>query len=210
MSTAPEHTVPAAHSPRQFSLRFLFKLTLVIAILLTIGVFHSLWTPFTIAIPLAVWFIDHVRLVTPRWLAHASIALFGISLCVPAFSLRIMGPPDLIFGWLLFAGSFMVLPDIFFSEFLVSEPSEFPFALAYTAGAAANVCFLTGYIAHFFAQKSPRASTYARRAALLTLPLAGIDLVALLTADEVVLIYPGFGCWTAAMLALYLGMRRPT
>jgi hypothetical protein len=31
----------------------------------------------------------------------------------------------------------------------------------------------------------------------------------LLTSLELGLIYPGFGCWVAAMLALYLGMRRP-
>jgi hypothetical protein len=208
MSPAPEHPIPAAHSPRQFSLRSLFKLTVLAAILLTIGVVHSPWTPVTIALPLAVWFVFRAKLIRPRWLAHGSIAVFGVSLLLPAASVRIMGNPEIFMGWFAFAVSFSALPEVFLGDWLIREPDELHWAIAYTAGAAANFSFLTGYIAHFFAKKFPRAATYARRAAIVALVFACVSLVMLLMSLELGLIYPGYGCWVAAMLALYLGTRR--
>ncbi len=211
MATAPEHVTPAAHPPRQFSLRDLFKLTLFVAILLTIGVIHSPWTPITIVIPLTVWFVDRARLVAPRWLAIASFSLFGLSLCLPAIELHLsstMFTNDyMVWGWHAFMTSFLIIPEILRGHWPWNEPDEIDWAFAYLVGAAANLALLSGVIAYNISAKFPNTRTFARSAAILACLLAAADLAVLLYTSELRYIYPGFGFWLASMLALALGTR---
>jgi hypothetical protein len=154
-----------------------------------------------------VWWLDRVRYIDPRWLAHFSIALFGLSLCMPAISLQIVGSASTIMGWQAFGISFTVLPEVFFGDWLRKEPEDVIWAFAYVAGAVANVAFLVGYIAHRFIARFPRARTLTKRAALFGLASIIVVFVLLVASSELRGVYPGFGFWLASPLALYLGAR---
>lgn len=201
-----------ARPPRQFSLRALFLLTLVVAILLTIGVIHSPWTSITIAIPLVVWFMDRARLVAPRWLAIASIALFGISLCLPAIQIHLSSTlwsnDYVVWGWNAFLGTFLSIPEILDGRWLRSEPDEIDAAFTYLFGAAANTAFLLGFLAYGLSVKFPRARTFARRAATVAAFLVVDDFALIVYTGELRDIYPGFGLWLASAMALALGARQ--
>jgi hypothetical protein len=199
---------PPSRATRQFSLRALFKLTLLVAILLTIGVLYSPWEPITMAVPIAVWFVDRARLFSPRWFGHASIALYGISMCLPAVSMKILGDPDIVFGWVAFYMSFAVLPEIVTWSWPWNEPHETIFAFAYLVGAAANTAFLLGFFACLLSRRFSSAQTFANRAARLAIALVVLDLVLLLFTREFRGLYPGYGFWLASMLALAFGTRR--
>jgi hypothetical protein len=209
MAAVTESTTARLH---QFSLRTLFKLTLVVSLLLTLGVMTTPWAPITFAIVIAVWFVDRTHLVAPRWLAIGSIGLFGLSLCLPAvnlhFKMTFSSSDYTVFGWNAFLASYVVLPEILFGSWLWNKPDEIDFAFAYVVGAMANTAYLLGYVANLLSARFPRARTFARRAAILAFCFAAADFSLLFYTGELRDIFPGFGFWAASMLALALGTRR--
>jgi hypothetical protein len=211
MATVHEQATRPAR-PRQFSLRALFELTLVVSVVLAIGVLTTPWASITAAVVLAVWLTGRRQLVAPRWLGIASIGLFGISLCLPAINIpisTILATSDyVVWGGRAFLTTFVTLPEVLWELWMWNEPDEIDWAFAYLIGAAANAAFLSAFAASLFPARFIKTRTFARRAAILAVGLVAVDFALILNTGEPQDIYPGFGFWAASMLALALATRR--
>jgi hypothetical protein len=209
MIGANDHPSAPGPIPPQYSVRDLLTLTLVVAIVLTIGVlcqgsryfgaFFTLWASVALVPIVAVWLSGRWRLVPAPWLAHGAVILYFTSMCVPALTLG----GDLVFGWMAWLLSFVGV--LLFSDWqmsLVGEQTWYP--VACTMGAAVNVAFVIAYVAHLLSNQRPRIATLARRIAKLGSLLALLVLFPLGLSGELDAIYPAYGMWAASVMGLYL------
>jgi hypothetical protein len=213
MIDASDPPAPPDRIAPQFSVRELLVLTVTVAILLTIGVlsrgsryFGALWSLWALAalVPIvAVWLVGRWRFVSAHLLAHGSMVLYLVSLGVPALMLG----GDLMFGYLAWFLSFAGIEPLFDDWRLHAVGETMWYPIACTMGAAANVAFLTAYVAYLLSGRWPQAYTRGYRAENFGTAFALLVLLPLALSSELNAIYPGYGLWTASFLALALGPR---
>jgi MFS family permease len=209
------------HTARQFSVRDLFTLTLVVSILLTIGVLShgseyfgalaSPWTAVSLLPIVAVWLADRWQLMPPRAMLVAAVAGYPIALGLPAFA----WPGEIVFGWVAWLQSFWGLllfgdrhvegsGGLFFGPFTI--PLSFPIACAF--GAAANLSYFIALAAAWYSRRKPRGLKLAQAAAITAILFAFAALLPMCLTGELVALLPGYGVWTASFLALALACDR--
>jgi hypothetical protein len=211
----------SAHHSRQFSLRELFLVTLVVAIVMTAGVLcresrnlrglYSVWTLVSLLIVASVWVVYRLRLVRPRILGYGSLGLYSLSMCLPVMPMPFQ-QNERMFGWQIAWGTFTETPKLFGE--LVSEKEDHRWtAGAYMAGSVANVVYVIGYGAALVSLKWTRVVFVARWsgaiafvAAIAARLMIQVGLFAEWTSAPV--FYPAFGLWAASFLALALGIRK--
>ena len=219
MESPSPPTETADRSPRQFPLRALFKLTLAVAALLTVGVLSrdsqyfralgSVWALAALAPIVAVWAIYRLRLIRPVTLAVWSVGLYGLSMCLPAIRVDVMELPDVQPGWLCFVVSFGGSVASLLGIGDIADPgiADFWAGIAYIVGAAANAAFIFGYVNLLVDLKREENLAAAHWSATLGTSLALAAIVPMGLSGGLVNIYPGHGLWVASLLALALGAR---
>ena len=204
----------------RFSVRDLLKLTLAVAVILTIGdmsrgsqyfgALASPWTAISLLPIAAVWLTHRWRLATPRAIVIGSMFCYVLALAVPALALD----GDVMFGWFAWVWSFFGL-DFFGDRHNdsfgwifgpITIPLSYP--IACTIGAAANLAYVISLAAYWFARSKPAALTLSHRAATLAAMLAVLVVIPLAASGELTTLYAGYGLWATSFLALALGTRR--
>jgi hypothetical protein len=211
---------------RQFSLKALFKLTLVIAVVMTIGVvnrnsryfgeLYSVWTLVALLVIVAVWALDQLQLVRPRTVALWSLPIYLVAMCVPSYPPDPMfgrNPPGLGFGWHL---AEILLAWQYAFDWLFSESSSLRWAgITISLKVLASIMFIVGYVALLISLKWKRAliatnwlATIGVIAAIATLvtiefaPAKDPSVPTVIMAPD-----PGYGLWIASLFALAVGSK---
>ena len=209
------------HPPFQFSLRSLFRLTAVVAVVLgtmtalcrthsfrAMGSVHAYLALVPIA---AVWLAWRTRLLDGRRLMIIPLVLYVTSLALPSLLWDGRRP---MFGFIAACNSFVgvtvhpidtdeasVLPWPFYIKFDARD------WLACCMGLISNVAFLLILLSMVLRRFSQRLRTYLSWSAFLSAMLLIIPLGFSSRLDH---IYIGYGMWVAAMLALWLRVRELT
>jgi hypothetical protein len=216
---------PAARPGRQFSVRDLLRLTLIVSILLMIGVlargtehfraFSTAPTAVSLLPVVMVLVAYRWRLVSRRKLVVASVLGYVAALCLPSVG----GGSEIEFGAQLALTSFAGLPHLWDSSVranigyggapvpIVIVTIETSLIIACALGAAANVAYWIGVVSCWLGRKRPRARRVACRAATLATSLAILAIVAMCLDTNIETFYPGCGLWIASFLALALATR---
>jgi hypothetical protein len=209
-SSADQQMTRASH---QFSVRSLLALMLVASVILTImrlsrgspvfGSLASAWTWASILMIGAAWM--HARgIESKQRLVGASVLAYAVSLAVPALA---MGD-DLEFGFMAWLQSYAFgfgyvvewfdPPDTSQQWFRIDN--RLPFACL--LGMIANSLVILGWLAYWFARfrrQRPRVTRWLAWSSFLFM-VACVVPIAL--AEDLVVLFPGFGLW--AMSALFL------
>jgi hypothetical protein len=204
----------------QFSLRTLFKLTLVVAFVMTIGVvsrdsryfgeLYSVWTLVSLLVIVAIWALDQLQLVRPRTVALWSLAIFLVSMCVPSY---VRNPPTVGFGWHL-AEILLARRDAF--GWLFNESSALRWAgITISLKVLASILFIVGYVTLLISLKWKRALIATKCLATIGLISGIATLVTIEFAPvgdpfvptDIMAPDPGYGLWIASLFALAAGSR---
>lgn len=213
---------PAARPARQFSIRDLLQLTLIVSILLTIGVlargtehfqaFSTAWTAVSLLPVVMVLVAYRWQLVSRRTLVVASVLGYVAALCLPSVG----GGSEIEFGAQLAIMSFAGLQYLWDPSVrasigygnapvpIVIATVETSLIIACALGAAANVSFWIGVVSSWFGRKRPRALQLACRAAICATSLAIPAVFVMCLDTHTTTFYPGCGLWIASFLALAL------
>jgi hypothetical protein len=216
------------HNPRQFSIRDLLKLTLIVSIVLMVGVFargserfkafSTAWTAASLVPIAAAFAINRWQLALHRRLVLVSMLFYAVALVLPA-----MGDDnETTFGFQAAFISFVGLQylwdrDIHGSIVMGSVPVPVPFltftvdislAISCALGAAANMAYFIGIASCCFARNRRRALKVSLGFAITATILAIPALFTLCLDSGPDAFYPGCGFWIASFLALALGTRQ--
>jgi hypothetical protein len=217
----------AAPTARQFSVRNLLQLTLIVSILLMIGVlasrterfqaFSTAWTALSLVPIVAVLVAHRWQLVSPRKLVLASMLGYVAALGLPSFG----GGNEFEFGvqaaFMSFVGlQYLWDPSVHGNVVVGGGTFPAPFMMftietsliiACVLGASANLAYFFGIVSYGIARKRQRAFTWSRRAAIIATSLTIPAIVVLCLDSNPDTFYPGCGLWIASFLALALGTR---
>jgi len=198
-----EYTPPPKPS-LQFSVRGLFWLTTILALLLLLGMrasesryFEALsspWTVISLAIIVLLGWLS-LRRADTRRTRRLAIAAYATSLALPAFSLG----GDLTFGFLAWLLSYLGITAVMFTVL---------HAFACLLGAIANTCFVLSILGRWMPFIRRRWPKLARRSSIIALVTSFAALVPIVFSRELNALYPGYGLWAGSFVMLYIATWR--
>lgn len=222
---APNPPLPSPSCPRfQFSLRSLFCLTTVAAVLVAtmtaLGRTHSFRSlgsvhAYLALLPIAaVWMAWRTRLLVGQRLAVASPILFLACLGLPAIRWE-AHPPLSGFAAINLALSGGILRHFGIPSAHSSILPRWPFPihldlpvwLACFVATIANASYILAFILLIPIPEAPGLRDVSRTLCWICMPLSVLVLVPLGLSTQLDNIYIGYGVWVAAMLAMWLRVR---